>query len=244
MKHDERIDLTFLSGAGRTVELEASPQDLKFNVSDFALLVVDMQNGFLKSGGMLDRNGVLNIGGSRRLIRVVRKVVTAARRSGMRVIYLAHVYDKDHTNAGSTNSPNYWKEMGVVSPREHPEFARFRFLTEGSWDSRIVDELAPAEGDVVIKKSRYSGFTNPILAKTLRECNTKILGFVGIATNVCVESTLRDAYFSEYFPVLFEDACLAIGPAETQAATVGTVRACLGWTSKSRQLIRALAANR
>lgn len=242
MKQTKEIDLTFLSGVGHAIELEAIPQDLRFNLSDFALVIVDMQNGFVKRGGMLDRHGVLDVAGSRRVIGVVRKMIEAARKSKVRVIYLAHVYDADHTNGGGIDSPNYWKEMGIASPREHPEFAKFRFLTEGSWDSEIVDGLVPARDDVVIKKSRYSGFTNPSLAKTLKESHTKILGFVGVATNVCVESTLRDAYFAEYFPVLFEDACLAVGFAEAQTATVETVRACFGWTSTSRQFIRALTA--
>jgi ureidoacrylate peracid hydrolase len=75
------------------------------------------------------------------------------------------------------------------------------------------------------------------MAKT----RTKIIGFTGIATNVCVESTLRDAFFAEFFPVLFEDACLQNGSPSTQSASLETVRACFGWTSTSRQFIQALA---
>lgn len=244
MKQAEKVDLTFLPGHGRAINLEASPQDVRFRLSDFTLVIVDMQNAFAKRGGMFDRNGLLDLRRSRRLIGVIQTMVEAARRSKVKVIYLAHVYEKDHSNAGGADSPNYWKEMGIASPRAHPEFARFRFLTEGSWDSEIVDELAPAKGEVVIKKSRYSGFTSPKLAVTLKETKTKVLGFAGIATNVCVESTLRDAYFSEYFPLLFEDACLQLGPAEAQAATVETIRKCFGWTSTSRQFVQALSAER
>lgn len=244
MKQAEKIDLTFMSKGGRAVELEARPQDLKFKLSDFALVVVDMQNAFTKKGGMFDQNGFLDLDRSRHLIGVVWKMVEAARRSNIRVVYLAHVYDEYHSNAGGVNSPNYWKEMGIASTRAHPEFARFRFITEGSWDSEIVDELAPGKDEVVIKKSRYSGFTNPMLVTTLKKANAKILGFAGVATDVCVESTLRDAYSSEYFPVLFEDACLQLGPAEAQAATVGTIRRCFGWTSTSRHFMQALSDKR
>ena len=131
--------------------------------------------------------------------------------------------------------------MGVVSPRAHPEFEKYRFLTEDSWDSKIIEELKPARGDLVVRKTRYSGFTNPELGLRLKKMNVKILGFAGVATNVCVESTLRDAYFSEYFPVLFRDACLQLGSPVAQSATVNTVRDCFGWITSSRRFVQALA---
>lgn len=244
MKQIEKVDLTFMSRGGRILQLEAKPQDLRFRLSDFVLVIVDMQNGFAKKGGMFDRNGLLDWEKTRQLIGIIQKMVEAARRSRVRIVYLAHVYNKNHTNAGGVDSPNYWKEMGIVSPRVRPEFERFRFLTEGSWDSAIIDELAPAKDDIVIKKSRYSGFTNPKFNMTLKEINAKVLGFTGIATNVCVESTLRDAYFTEYFPVLFEDACLQLGSTEVQEATIDTIRKCFGWTSISRSLVDTLSDER
>ena len=240
MNEESRIDLTFLSGRGQVVHLGAQPQEIWFRLPNFALVVVDMQNAFAKKGGMFDRNGLLNAAKSQRVISTVQTMIAAARRSKVRVVYLAHEYDEEHLNAGGLDSPNYWKELGVASSRMHPEFRKYRFITKDSWDSKIVQELTPTADEVVIKKTRYSGFTNPALAKVLTKTKTKIVGFAGLATNVCVESTLRDAYFAEFFPVLFEDACLQNGSPNIQSATVETVRNCFGWTSTSRQLVRAL----
>ena len=240
-KRKETVDLSFISRNRPEITLEAEPQNMRFPLSSFALVIVDMQNAFTKKGGMFDRNGFLDASKTRRMISAVQRVSEAARRSQVRIVYLAHVYDKSHSNAGGTDSPNYWKEMGVASPRANPDFERLGFLTEGSWDSEIIDELTPWPNDIVIRKTRYSGFTNPLLAKALGRMKTKVLGFVGVATNVCVESTLRDAYFSEHFPVLFEDACLQLGSTEAQEATINTIRMCFGWTSTSSSLVRALS---
>lgn len=241
MEQDSLIDLTFLSGRGPVVDLGTLPQQIRFRLPNFTLVVVDMQNAFAKKGGMFDRNGLLNTAESRRVISTIQTMIAAARKSKVKVVYLAHEYDEEHLDAGGIDSPNYWKELGVVSSRLHPEFRRFQFITKGSWDGKIVKELTPAGDEIVIKKTRYSGFTNPMLAEVLTKTRTKVVGFTGIATNVCVESTLRDAYFAEFFPVLFEDACLQNGSPNAQSATVETVRTCFGWTSTSRQFLRALA---
>jgi len=149
-------------------------------------------------------------------------------------------YRPDLSNAGGTESPNYWKELALVRMRERPE-QRGRFLTVGSRDWEIVDELKPLEGDITIDKNRYSGFTNTELEAVLRTHNIKYLLFIGIATNVCVESTLRDAYFHEYFPILVSDACGNIGPDFIQEATVWNVANVFGWVTTSEELVQALS---
>ena len=63
---------------------------------------------------------------------------------------------------------------------------------------------------------------------------------VGIASNVCVESTLRDAYFNEYWPVMIEDATMPAGPAGIQAATVYNVKTFFGWVANSEDVATAL----
>ncbi len=79
-------------------------------------------------------------------------------------------------------------------------------LAKGSWDYQLVDELVPQPGDIVLPKPRYSGFFNTPLDSILRSRGIRHLVFTGIATNVCVESTLRDGFFLEYFGVVLEDA--------------------------------------
>jgi nicotinamidase-related amidase len=74
----------------------------------------------------------------------------------------------------------------------------------------------------------------------LQTQNIKYLLFLGIASNVCVESTLRDAYFHEYFPILVSDGCGNLGPDYTQEATIWNVSEVFGWVTTSIQLLKVL----
>ena len=207
----------------RSVELPAEPAPLTLDLERTALIVVDMQNAFASPGGMLDLAG-LDIGPARDVIANARMVCEAARGAGIQVVYLTIGYPPDLSTAGGPDSPNPRKEL----------------VTFGTWDFQIVEELAPLAGDVVIVKSRYSGFFGTNLDSMLRSRGVRNLLMVGIASNVCVESTLRDAYFLEYWPVMVADATMAAGPAEIQRATVYNVRTFFGWVAASEDVATAL----
>ena len=115
-----------------------------------------------------------------------------------------------------------------------------KFLITGNWDWDIIDEVKPQSGDIIVDKHRYSGFANTELDTILRSNNIKYLLFIGLATNVCVESTLREAYFHEYFPVLVSDSCGNIGPDFIQEATIWNVSNVFGWVTNSTDLVKAL----
>ena len=221
------------------VVIPAQPEPIKLDIERTALIVVDMQNAFCKKGGTFDIIGMLDEAGAKRVIETDKKVIEASRRQGIKIIYLRMSYRPDLSNAGGPESPNYWKELAMVTMRERPEW-KGRFLTIGGWDWEIIDELKPRAEDIAVDKSRYSGFANTELDAILRTHNIKYLLFIGIATNVCVESTLRDAYFHEYFPVMVSDGCGNIGPDYTQQATIWNVSEVFGWVTTSDDLIKAL----
>ncbi len=114
--------------------------------------------------------------------------------------------------------------------RERPEL-QGKLLAKGGWDYALVDALAPQGGDIVLPKTRYSAFFNSQLDSTLRSRGIRNIVFVGIATNVCVESTLRDGFHLEYFGVMLEDATHHLGPDFIQAASVYNVEKFFGWVS-------------
>ena len=221
------------------VVIPAQPEPIKLDINRTALIVVDMQNAFCKKGGTFDIIGMLDEAGAKRVIETDKKVIEASRRQGIKIIYLRMAYRPDLSNAGGPESPNYWKELAMVTMRERPEW-KGRFLTIGGWDWEIIDELKPRAEDIAVDKNRYSGFANTELDAILRTHNIKYLLFIGIATNVCVESTLRDAYFHEYFPVMVSDGCGNIGPDYTQQATIWNVSEVFGWVTTSDDLIKAL----
>ena len=222
----------------RDVELPAEPSSLTLDLDRTALIVVDMQNAFASPGGMLDLAGI-DVRPAHDVIANAGLVCEAARVAGLPVVYLTIGYPPDLSTAGGVDSPNPQKELALCLMRERPEL-RGKLLTFGSWDFAIVDELMPRPEDVVIVKSRYSGFHGTALDSVLRSRGVRNLLIVGIASNVCVESTLRDAYFLEYWPVLVADATMAAGPAEIQAATVFNVRTFFGWVTTSEDVAMCL----
>lgn len=222
----------------RTVELPAEPASIALDLDRTALIVVDMQNAFASPGGMLDLAGV-DVRPARDVIANAAMVVEAARRARIPVVYLTIGYPPDLSTAGGADSPNPQKELALCLMRERPEL-RGKLLTFGTWDFEIVPELAPAADDVVIVKSRYSGFHGTSLDSVLRSRGLRNLLMVGIASNVCVESTLRDAYFLEYWPVLIADATMPAGSREIQMATEYNVRTFFGWVANSEDVATVL----
>lgn len=225
-------------GTERLVEIKARPEPLEIDLGRTALIVVDMQNAFASVGGMFDLVGQ-DISGAKGVIHTIKKLTRAARGANIKVIYLVMTYAPDLSDSGGPGSPNWYKEFGLAAMNRHPEY-RGKFLTRGSWDARIVDELKPSSEDIVIPKSRYSGFRGTNLDVVLKTLNTKYLIFTGIATNVCVESTLRDGYFLDYWPILVADAANNAGPPITQEAALWNVEALFGWVATSDDVLSAM----
>ncbi|HTY82264.1 MAG TPA: isochorismatase family protein [Dehalococcoidales bacterium] len=217
--------------------LEAEPEPIKLDSAKTALIVVDMQNAFCKKDGLFDAMGMLNEEKVKPVIANNKKVIAAFRRAGIKVVYLRMAYRADLSDAGGPDSPNYWKEKGRLMARKHSER---QYLLEGSWDAEIIDELKPSPGDIVVAKNRFSGFFNTGLNSVLRTLDVKHIVFTGVATNVCVESTIRDAFFHEYFPVLVSDACTNTGPDFIQEATIWNVKTVFGWVTQTAALLKAL----
>ncbi len=220
------------------VVVQAEPEPIEIDVRRTAIIVVDMQNAFCRKEGMLDVLGKLDEVKADRVIEADKKVIEAARSAGIKIVYLRMAFRPDLSDAGGPESPHYWKSNVVRRMHENPEIMG-KFITQGSWDAEIVDELKPEPEDIVVDKNRYSGFPNTELDAILRTHNIKYLVFLGIATNVCVESTLRDAFFSEYFPILVNDGCGNGGPDYTQDATIWVVSELFGWVTTSSDLVQA-----
>jgi len=209
--------------------LKAKPEEIDIDPEHTAVVVVDMQNAFAKKGGMLDLAG-MDISGAGQCIESNRRLLEAARKGGVQVVYLQMTYKPDLSNGGGPLSPNYHKEISMRMMRDRPELYG-KLLVEDTWDWQIVDELIPQEGDVVIPKIRYSGFCGTGLNNYLRTKNFRQLLFTGIATNVCVESTARDSYFEEYWPIIVEDAVNHAGPDFTRQAMLWNFENIFGWVT-------------
>lgn len=211
------------------VTLPARPEPVRVVPSETAVVVIDMQNAYASPGGYVDQAG-FDISGAAGTIGQIARVLDVARGAGVQVVYLQNGWDPDYVEAGGAGSPNWHKSNALKTMRKRPELAG-QLLARGGWDYDLVEGLKPQPGDIVIGKTRYSAFFNSQLDSVLRSRGIKTIVFVGIATNVCVESTLRDGFHLEYFGVMLEDATHHLGPPMMQEATVYNVEKFFGWVS-------------
>jgi ureidoacrylate peracid hydrolase len=212
-----------------SVTLPARPEPLRMKPNETAVIVVDMQNAYASVGGYVDIAG-FDVAGAAGAIAKTKAVLDAARAAEVTVIFFQNGWDKDYVEAGTPGSPNWHKSNALKTMRARPELAG-TLLAKGTWDYAIVDDLQPQPGDIVIPKTRYSGFFNTNIDSVLRARGIRNLVFTGVATNVCVESSLRDAFHLEYFAVVLEDATHHLGPDYVQKAALYNIEKFFGWVS-------------
>ena len=220
--------------------LAARPKPVEIYLKRTALIVVDMQNAYAKKGGMLDLIGEgIDEERTRPVIAAHERLLPAARAAGVKVIYLQFGYRPDLSDAGGEMSPNRERHAAVRKIRKGgPD--RDKFITVSTWGWQIVDEIRPEPGDLVVPKARYSGFAGTALESLLNGMDIRYLLFSGVATNVCVESTARDAYFAEFWPILIEDAMNHAGPDFTRDATLWFFETKAGWITDTPKVMEML----
>ena len=175
-----------------------------------ALLVVDVQNDYCSPDGNLARGGG-DVSMTQAVVPSVVEMVEAARRCGVRVIWIQQTCLPD----GTSDSPAwlYMKRRNGIRP-DH--------CVEGSWGQELVAPLAPRRAEAVVKKHRSSGFVGTDLDLLLRSNRIETTVVVGVMSEGCVESTARDAAFHDYYVVLTPD-CMASDVLAWHEASVTTM---------------------
>jgi len=222
------------------LRLGARPEALDFEPAAAALVVNDMQNAFVSPGGYLDRAG-FDVTGAARVAGAVVEAVAAARAAAMPVFLFQNTIDPAMHDV-APGSPWWSKSPAMRLMREKPALAG-SILVRGTWDHALIDALQPMPGDIVMEKSRPSCFAGTHLDMMLRARGVRTVFVVGIASNVGVEWTLRDALSLEYFGVLLSDATMPAGPPALLEATVFNVERFIGWVSIVADFRRALAGS-
>ncbi|KPK31147.1 MAG: hypothetical protein AMK69_01270 [Nitrospira bacterium SG8_3] len=222
----------------RLTTVEAEPEAIEIDLLKTAVIVVDMQNAFVSKGGYFDLTGI-DTSAIQKIVEPCRKIIQVAREKGAKIIYLQMGFSADLSDAGPPGSPSFHKAGGLNFFREHPEL-KDKLYFYGTWGAEIIEALKPNQEDMVIKKQKYDGFMGTNLDIILRTSGIKYLLFLGIATNVCVESTLRHAFFLDYFPILVSDAVSQKGSQVTQEATILNVQSTFGWVTDTIRVIKAI----
>ena len=231
------------------VTIDGKPEPMSIDPARTAVIVVDMQNDFGSQGGMFARRGI-DIAPIRKAIGPTKAVLTAARTAGLKVVYLKMEFHPDLSNAGLPDLPNRIKHRSLrIGERvTAPDGTEGRILVRDTWNTEILSELLPEPGDMIVSKHRYSGFYETDLDERLRDLGSRYLVFTGCTTSVCIESTMRDAMFRDYYCLLLAD-CTAepIGadlPRSNHDASLLVLQTQFGWISESAKFIGALEDRR
>lgn len=234
--------------SARVLTIDAKPEPIAIDAAKTAVIVVDMQNDFGSEGGMFQRAGI-DISMIRAAVAPTAKVLAAARKEGIKIIYLKMAFKPDLSDAGASDSVNlvrHLKIMKVGTKVKSPSGADSRILIRDTWNTDILSELTPKAEDTVLYKTRFSGFYQTELDATLKGAGIKYLIFTGCTTSVCVESTIRDAMFRDYLPVLLADCTgepIGYGlPRSNHEASLLTIQVLFGWVSNSSDFIKGLEA--
>ena len=190
-----------------------------------ALIVVDMQNGFLRPDGFMAKAG-LNIDQCIAAIGPNQKVIAACHDAKIPVIFTRYTLRPDYKDAGL---------LGEI----YPALKESGAMVVGTPDWEIAAELNPVEGDIIIDKQRYSSFYNTNLEVVLRGLGVTLLVVTGVTTNICVESTVRDAFFRDFKVTVLED-CVGAVDEMMQQGPLHSFRYGFGDVMKSDQFIAAI----
>lgn len=220
----------------KVVTVDAEPYPFKLIPSHCALLIIDMQRDFLEPGGFGEMLGN-DVSQLRRTIEPNRKLLAAWREAGLLTIHTREGHRPDLTDLPPAkkvrgNSPTTIGDPGPMG----------RILVRGEPGHDIIPELYPASGEPVIDKPGKGAFYATPLGELLAARGITHLLVGGVTTEVCVQTTLREANDRGYDCLLVEDATESYFP-EFKAATLAMVRAqgaIVGWTATSAQVIAAL----
>jgi nicotinamidase-related amidase len=183
-----------------------------------ALVIVDMQKDFLDDGAPCF------IPGGRSVVPATERLANAFRSANLPVIHVITV----------------WKADGVnMSPFTTSEELMKRGLREGEPGIAPVDELTPRPNEYVVHKTRYSGFYQTELEGLLRSLGIVYVVTVGVATNYCVRSTVHDAMFRDFHPVVVSD-CTTSYTDEEHEQTLKDIAAGYGWVKTTDEFLSLL----
>jgi ureidoacrylate peracid hydrolase len=173
---------------------------VKINKHDVnpALLVIDMQNGFVSKGGSYDLMGI-DTSTYLKIVPNIKSLIQVCRSSKIPIFFTQAVRE------GS--GIDLLTRTHRILPKSREERIKMRpICVRGTWDADIVDELSPLTQDHVVIKRRDSAFQDTEIEVWLRSFGIDALIFAGIDTSICVESSLRDAFNHGYDIILISDA--------------------------------------
>lgn len=183
----------------------------KVDPAHAAVLVIDMQNDFCAGGGMGEREG-FDISAVQAMARRLPDFLDRARASNLPVIFVRNIYSTD----GNRYLSDAWLEQAARMRKG--SYTLYPVCGEHHWGGEFYGGLAPGSNDQVITKHRFNAFHNTDLDLFLKNRGIRTLIFTGCLTNVCVETTAREAFMRDYYVVVTSDGTAAYSDQDHSAS--------------------------
>ncbi|HEU4604611.1 MAG TPA: isochorismatase family cysteine hydrolase [Nitrososphaera sp.] len=184
-----------------------------------ALVIVDVQNGFVTKGGSYDKLG-MSISHYQNVIPKISQLLSLCRDAGVPVFYTQAVREPSGIDLLT-------KSHRILPKSREERIRKQPICVRGTWDADIVDEIKPAPADHVVVKRRDSAFQDTEIRVWLKSLGVDTLVFCGIDTSICVEASLRDAFNNGYDVILISDATASGSPKHFES-TLEVVREYYG----------------
>ncbi len=220
------------------IHIKAEPFAFTARIDHIALIVIDMQRDFAEPGGFGESLGN-DVSRIAKIVPDVKRLIEGFRKAGLPVIHTMECHRPDLSDL-----PPAKRDRGNPSLRIGDEGPMGRILIAGESGTAILPELAPIDDEVVIEKPGKGAFYATDLGEILQQRGITQLLFAGITTEVCVQTTMREANDRGYECLLAEEATESYFP-EFKAAAIAMIRAqgaIVGWTAHVDDILEAINA--
>ena len=224
-----------MSASDKLFEIPARPGPYRFKPSQTALILIDMQRDFIEPGGFGEALGN-DVSHLRVAVEPAQRLLAWARAQGLRIVHTKECHRPDLADC-----PPAKRERGLPSLRIGDPGPMGRILIDGEPGSDFIAELTPAPGEVVLAKPGKGAFYGTALGEMLRVWGVSHLIIAGVTTEVCVQTTMREANDRGYDCVLIEEATASYFP-RFKAATIEMIVAqggIVGWAASLESLLAA-----
>ncbi|MDA8688746.1 cysteine hydrolase [Paracoccaceae bacterium] len=219
-------------------EISADPFAFPFDRDSLGLIIIDMQRDFVEPGGFGASlgNDVSRLGA---IVPTVAQLLAGFRRAGLPVIHTRECHRPDLSDL-----PDAKRDRGTPNLRIGEPGPMGRLLVAGEAGAEIIPELAPMPGETVLDKPGKGAFCRTNFEALLQERGLRHLIFAGVTTEVCVQTTMREANDRGYDCLLATDATESYFPS-FKAATIEMITAqggIVGWAASTDKILEVLSA--
>ena len=172
-----------------------------------ALVVIDMQNDFIAKDGLIAREG-RDVSQAEAMAQELPKLLKTAREAGVFVVFVRNVYTTDNNFYLS----DVWLEQ--AARKRNGGYTRIPVCGANSWSGDFYGDVRPLPGEPIVTKHRYSAFYNTDLDTILRANGIRTVVLTGVVTNVCVETSAREAFVRDYYVAVVKDGTAAYSQAD------------------------------